>query len=95
MRDDTIEAINTIAAYVVGSCMVAAASSDAEPVGEDAALAFYQSVDPSQFPTVIAAVAEAAAEHPGDDGGHDAGVEAMLRGIDAVARERGLLTAPM
>lgn len=88
-----IEAINMIASYVVGSCMVEAASSGTERVGEDAALAFYQAMDPARFPTVAAAVAQGSDNHLEDDGEIDVGVEAMLRGIDAVARERGLLAA--
>jgi hypothetical protein len=63
-----------VAAYVVGSCMVEAASSDAEPVGGGAAMAFYESVEPSRFPTVVAAAAQAADGHLDDDGPGDVGI---------------------
>jgi len=88
-----IEAINMVAAYVVGSCMVEAASSDAEHAGPDAAMDFYASVDASRFPTVAAAVAQLADGGLGDDD-PDVGIDAMLRGIDVVARERNMLGAP-
>jgi len=87
-----MEAINTIAAFVIGVCVVqAGVSPGSEPVTEDKIMEVYSAIDPTRFPTLVAAVAELGDANIDEIAQFDRALEATLRGMDAVYRERGML----
>jgi TetR/AcrR family transcriptional regulator, tetracycline repressor protein len=87
-----LEAINTVAAYVIGSAVTeAGVTPGTEPVEHEAIMASYASIDADRFPTMVAAMAEAS-ELLGDDHAQfDTAIDAIIRGLEASFRERGLL----
>jgi len=87
-----LETINTVAAYVIGSAVTeAGVTPGTERVEQEAIMASYASIDAARFPTMVAAMAEAA-ELLGDDHAQfDTAVDAIIRGLEASFRERGLL----
>lgn len=87
-----LEAINTIAAYVIGSAVVeAGVTPGTEPVPSEAIMASYASIDPVRFPTMVAAMAEATGLLSNDRAQFDTALDAILRGLEVSFRERGLL----
>jgi AcrR family transcriptional regulator len=87
-----LEAINTIAAFVIGLCVVqVGVTPGSEPVGEEAIMAVYASIDPERFPNMAAAIAELSASPASEDAQFATAIDAILRGLDSTLRERGLL----
>jgi TetR/AcrR family tetracycline transcriptional repressor len=87
-----MEVINTIAAFVIGVCVVqAGVTPGSEPVAEEKIMEVYNSIDPVRFPTLVAAVAEMSAMGIDDEAQFERAMEAMLLGLDRIFRERGLL----
>lgn len=87
-----LEAINMIAAFVIGLCVVqVGVSPGSEPVAEEKIMEVYTSIDESRFPTLVAAVTEMSAAGSGDEEQYASAIEAAFQGIDHVFRERGLL----
>ena len=88
----SLEVINTIAAFVIGVCVVqAGVTPGSEPVTEEKIMEVYSSIDPSRFPTLVAAVAELGDANIDDEAQFARAVDAMLLGLDGVFRARGLL----
>jgi TetR/AcrR family transcriptional regulator, tetracycline repressor protein len=87
-----MEAVNTIAAFVIGSCVVqAGVSPGSEPLSSDAVMEVYAGIDTERFPTLAASMAESAEAMADDDTQFETGTDALLRGLDLSLRERGLL----
>ena len=87
-----MEVINTIAAFVIGVCVVqAGVTPGSEPVTEEKIMEVYSAIDASRFPTLVAAVAELGEANIDDEAQFERAMEAMLIGLDRVFRERGLL----
>jgi AcrR family transcriptional regulator len=88
-----LEVINTIAAFVIGMCVVqVGVSPGSEPVGEEAIMEIYSSIDPARFPNMVAAVGELTANPVDEDTQFATALEALLRGLDSSLRERGLIS---
>jgi TetR/AcrR family tetracycline transcriptional repressor len=87
-----LEAINTVAAFVIGSAVVeAGVTPGAEPVPQEAIMASYASVDAVRFPTMVAAMAEANELLADDQAQFETAIDAIVRGLEVSFRERGLL----
>jgi len=87
-----MEAINTIAAFVIGVTVVqVGVSPGSEPVSEEKIMEVYSSIDPARFPTLVAAVTELGTTNIDDQGQFDRALESMLEGMDTVFRRRGML----
>jgi TetR/AcrR family tetracycline transcriptional repressor len=87
-----MEVINTIAAFVIGVCVVqAGVTPGSEPVAQEKIMEVYSSIDAGRFPTLVAAVAELGEANIDDEAQFERAMEAMLLGLDRVFRERGLL----
>jgi AcrR family transcriptional regulator len=88
-----LEVINTIAAFVIGMCVVqVGVSPGSEPVVEEAIMEIYSSIDPIQFPNMVAAVSELTANPVDEDTQFTMAMDALLRGLDSSLRERGLIS---
>jgi TetR/AcrR family tetracycline transcriptional repressor len=87
-----MEVINTIAAFVIGVCVVqAGVTPGSEPVTEEKIMEVYSAIDAIRFPTLVAAVAELGEANIDDEAQFERAMEAMLIGLDRVFRDRGLL----
>lgn len=87
-----LEAINTVAAFVIGSALVeAGVTPGTEPVAQEAISNAYSSIDPERFPTLAAAMGEAMALLSDDEAQFETGLDALVRGLEASFRVRGLL----
>jgi TetR/AcrR family transcriptional regulator, tetracycline repressor protein len=87
-----MELINTVSAFVIGSSVVeAGVTPGSEPLRQEDVLAVYAGIDPAEFPMMTAAMAESASLMADDEAQFEAGVTALLRGLEASFRERGLL----
>ena len=87
-----LEAINTIAAFVIGAAVVeAGVTPGSEPVEHDTIMGAYANIDPGQFPTMVAAMSEATAILSDDELQFETAIDALVRGLEASFRERGLL----
>jgi TetR/AcrR family tetracycline transcriptional repressor len=87
-----LEGIDTMAAFVIGHCVVhAGVTPGSEPITEEALRAAYSAIDPAQFPTMAAAMVEAAGLLSDDEAQFEMGADALIRGLEASFRARGLL----
>jgi TetR/AcrR family tetracycline transcriptional repressor len=87
-----LETLNTIAAFVIGSAVVeAGVSPGAEPDDPEAVMNAYSSLDAAQFPTLVAAIGEAMAHMQDEDLQFETALAALVLGLEASYRERGLL----
>lgn len=85
-----LEAINTIAAFVIGSALVeAGVTPGIEPVEDEAVSNAYSSIAPAQFPTLAAAMGESLALLNDDEAQFETALDALVRGVEASFRERG------
>lgn len=90
-----LEAINTIAAFVSGSAVAeVGVTPGAEPDDPEAVMGAYARLDPGQFPTLVAAMGEAVALLGDDELQFETAIDALVRGLEASFRERGLLRRP-
>lgn len=90
-----LEAINTIAAFVIGSAVVeVGVTPGTESVPKEAIEKAYSSVDPAKFPTLVAAMGSATALLSDDELQFETAIDAMVRGLEASFRERALLRGP-
>jgi TetR/AcrR family tetracycline transcriptional repressor len=88
-----LEVINTIAAFVIGVCVVqAGVTPGSEPVTEEKIMEVYSAIDVTRFPTLAAAVSELGEANIDDEAQFERATEAMLFGLDQVFRARGLLS---
>jgi TetR/AcrR family transcriptional regulator, tetracycline repressor protein len=88
-----LEAINTVAAFVIGSAVVeAGVTPGTEPVAQEAIMASYASIGAERFPTMVAAMAEASELLGDDQAQFETAVDAIVRGLQASFRDRGLLS---
>ena len=62
-----------------------------EPVEDEAISNAYSSIDPAQFPTLAAAMGEALALLSDDEAQFETALDALVRGLEASFRDRGLL----
>lgn len=86
-----MEAINTVAAFVIGTCMAeAGVTPGSDPVEPDEVMAIYSSIDPAQYPTMAAAMAESAEHMADEDGQFEIATDALVRGLESSFRSRGL-----
>jgi AcrR family transcriptional regulator len=87
-----LEAINTVAAFVIGSAVVeAGVTPGTEPVAQETIMASYASIDAERFPTMVAAMAQASELLGDDQAQFETAVDAIVRGLQASFRERNLL----
>jgi TetR/AcrR family transcriptional regulator, tetracycline repressor protein len=87
-----LEAINAIAAFVIGGAMAdAGVTPGSEPVEHDAIVGAYANIDASLFPTLVAAMSEAMEFLSDDELQFETAIDALVRGLEASFRERGLL----
>jgi AcrR family transcriptional regulator len=87
-----LEAINTIAAFVIGSAVVeAGVTPGSEPVEQEAISHAYSGISAEQFPTLAAAMSEAMALLSDDSAQFETAVDALVRGLEVSFRERGRL----
>ena len=87
-----LEGINTVAAFVIGTALVdVGVTPGSEPVEDEAISNAYSSIDPAQFPTLAAAMGEAMALLTDDEAQFETALDALVRGLEASFRERGLL----
>jgi hypothetical protein len=81
-----------VAAFVIGSCVVeAGVTPGSEPVPQEAMLEVYAAIDPAQFPTMAAAMAEAGAQLSDDEAQFATAADALIRGLESGFRDRGLM----
>jgi TetR/AcrR family tetracycline transcriptional repressor len=87
-----LEAINTMAAFVIGTAMVeAGVTPGSEPLAQEAVMGVYANIDPARFPTMVAAMSEAMALLSDDEAQFETAIDALVRGLEISFRERGLL----
>ncbi len=87
-----LEAINTVAALVIGSAVAEAGfTPGSEPVAKEAIEGAYTGIDPEQFPTMAAAMAESMALLANDEAQFETAIDALIRGLEASFRDRGML----
>ncbi len=87
-----LEAINTVAAFVIGSCVVeAGVTPGSDPVAQEAVMEVNAAIDPTQFPTMAAAMAEAGAQLSDDEAQFATAADALIRGLESSFRDRGLM----
>lgn len=87
-----LEAINTAAAFVIGTALVeAGVTPGSEPVERGAIESAYSSIDPAQFPTLAAAMSEAMTLLADDEAQFETALDALVRGLAVSFSERGLL----
>jgi hypothetical protein len=87
-----LETLNTIAAFVIGSAVVeAGVSPGAEPDDPQVVMSAYEGLDQAQFPTLVMAMREALALLADDEAQFETAIDALVRGLDASFRARGLL----
>ncbi len=88
-----LEAINTIAAFVIGSAVAeAGVTPGSEPVEKEAIANAYSGISAEQFPMLATAMGEAMALLSDDSGQFETGIDALIRGLEASFRGRGLLS---
>lgn len=87
-----LEAINTVAAFVIGSVVVeAGVTPGSEPLERDSIASAYAGIGPDQFPLLATAMLEAASLMADDAAQFDVALDALVRGLEASFRERHLL----
>jgi TetR/AcrR family tetracycline transcriptional repressor len=89
-----IEAINVVAAFVIGLCVVeAGVTPGSEPIPQEEIMATYSGIDTARFPTLASAMVEAAELLADDERQYEQAARALILGLDASFRERGLVKA--
>jgi TetR/AcrR family transcriptional regulator, tetracycline repressor protein len=84
--------INTVAAFVIGfAVMEVGVTPGSEPIEQETILGAYAAIDPAEFPTMVAAMAEAGELLSDDAAQFETALDAMVRGLDDSFRSRGLL----
>ncbi len=87
-----LEAINTVAAFVIGTALVdVGVTPGSEPIEDETISNAYSNIDVERFPTLAAAMGEAMALLADDEAQFETALDALVRGLDASLRERGLL----
>lgn len=90
--DAGLEAINTIAAFVIGSVVAeAGVTPGSEPLEREAIASAYAGISAGEFPLLASAMGEAAALMADDEAQFEAAIDALVRGMDASLRARGRL----
>ena len=88
-----LEAVDTVAAFVIGDCMVhAGVTPGTEPLAPEEIAQAYSGIDPERFPNLAAAMAESAALLVDEEAQFEIGIDALVRGLEASFRRRGLLS---
>ena len=87
-----LEAINTVAAFVIGSAVAeAGVTPGSEPVEREAIASAYAGISAEEFPLLASAMDQGAALMADDEAQFEAAIDALVRGMDASFRERRLL----
>lgn len=87
-----LEAINFVAAFVIGTAVVeAGVSPGSEAISQEAIAEIYGGIDASQFPTMAAAMAEAGPLMADEEAQFETAADALVRGLDSSFHARGLL----
>jgi TetR/AcrR family tetracycline transcriptional repressor len=88
-----LEAINVVAAFIIGLCVVeAGVTPGSEPVSQEVVMEAYTTIDVERFPTLARAMGEAAELLADDARQFEIAADALVRGLDASFRERGLVS---
>lgn len=87
-----LEAINTVAAFVIGTALVdIGVTPGSEPVEDETISNAYANIDTTRFPTLAAAMGEAMTLLADDEAQFETALDALVRGLDSSFRDRGLL----
>ena len=88
-----LEAVDTAASFVIGDCMVhVGVTPGTEPLASEEIARAYSGIDPGRFPLMIAAMTEAWALMGDNEAQFETAIDALIGGLDASFRSRGLLT---
>ena len=88
-----LEAINVVAAFVIGLCVVeAGVTPGSEPVAQEEVMEAYSAIDADRFPVLARAMVEAAELLADDERQYGQAIRALIIGLDANFLERGMVT---